>query len=160
MTARSHRLRLGRHDQSGQIYLLTSNCHHRQPRLATTAAARTVMDSLHWLDQQDKLRLISVVVMPDHVHFVASLIQPSLRQLMHSFKSYTAQQINHLQGLESPLWQSGYHDHALRAEEDLQAVVDYCLHNPVRAGLVEDFRLYPHSWSRYPSWERLPAASP
>ena len=148
MTARSHRLRRGRHDQSGQIYLLTSNCHQRQPRLATAAAARTVMDSLHWLDQQGKLQLIAMVVMPDHVHFVAALARLPLRQLMHSFKSYTAQQINHGQQLKSPLWQPGYHDHALRAEEDLQAVVDYCLHNPVRAGLVEDFRLYPHSWSR------------
>ena len=150
MTARSHRLRLGRHDQSGQIYLLTNNCHQRQPRLATAAVARTVMDSLHWLDQQDKLQLIAVVVMPDHVHFVAALTQLPLHQLMHSFKSYTAQQVNRMQELNSPLWQPGYHDHALRAEEDLQAVVDYCLHNPGRAGLVEDFRLYPHSWSRRP----------
>jgi hypothetical protein len=62
---------------------------------------------------------------------------------MHSFKSFTVQQINRMQGLDMPLWQSGYHDHALRAKEDLQAVVDYCLHNPVRADPVEDFHLYP-----------------
>ena len=148
MNAESHRLRLGRVDLPGQTYLLTSNCHHRQPRFASSPAARVVMDSLLWLDRAGRLELVALVVMPDHVHFVATLTESSLSGLMHSFKRHTARQVNLIQRASGPVWQPGYHDHALRAEEDLAAVVDYCLHNPVRAGLVEDFRAYEHAWCR------------
>ena len=40
--------------------------------------------------------------------------------------------------------QDGYHDHALRQEEDLRAVARYIIANPVRAGLVERIGDYPH----------------
>ncbi len=145
------RLRLGRDSQPGHAYLLTTNCRQRAPWLASAAAAQVVMDALYWLDRQERAELIAMVVMPDHVHFVASLTGTSLDRLMHSFKSFTSQRINPMLGRDAPLWQPGYHDHALRAEEDLHAVVDYCLHNPVRAGLVQDFRQYPHLWCRYPN---------
>jgi REP element-mobilizing transposase RayT len=110
-----------------------------------------MLETLHWLDQSRRIELMAAVVMPDHVHFVAALAQRTLGQLMHSLKSYSAQRIN--QGLPGPgrLWQPGYHDHALRAEEDLATVVGYCLRNPQRAGLVEDFHDYPHAWCKWPA---------
>jgi REP-associated tyrosine transposase len=150
MSARLHRLRLGRHNQPGQLYLLTTVCRHRVPHLSSAAAARIILDTLHWLDTQDRIELIAAVVMPDHVHFVAAMTRVPLHQLMHSFKSFSAQQINHVLGRCAPVWQAGYHDRALRAEDDLIKVVGYCLHNPVRAGLVEDVRQYPHHWCRWP----------
>jgi len=42
------------------------------------------------------------------------------------------------------VWQEGFHDHALRREEDLQATARYIIGNPVRAGLVPSVRDYPH----------------
>jgi len=42
-----------------------------------------------------------------------------------------------------PIWQDGYHDHALRAEESLEDVARYIVMNPVRAGLVKSVREYP-----------------
>jgi hypothetical protein len=37
----------------------------------------------------------------------------------------------------------------LRSEQAVDAAIGYCLQNPVRAGLVEDFREYPHAWSKW-----------
>ncbi|MFK5927062.1 MAG: hypothetical protein QM483_10570 [Desulfuromusa sp.] len=38
--------------------------------------------------------------------------------------------------MDEPIWQKGYHDHALRDDEDLRQVARYIVANPVRAGLV------------------------
>jgi len=46
--------------------------------------------------------------------------------------------------LGQPVWQRGFHDHAVRREEDLQALARYVVANPVRAGLVQRTGLYPH----------------
>jgi REP element-mobilizing transposase RayT len=45
---------------------------------------------------------------------------------------------------ESSVWQPGYHDHAVRQDEDLRAMARYVVANPVRAGLVKDIGDYPH----------------
>ncbi len=44
------------------------------------------------------------------------------------------------------LWQINYYDHVLRSDEATEKVARYILENPVRKGLVEDFRNYPFSW--------------
>jgi REP element-mobilizing transposase RayT len=44
---------------------------------------------------------------------------------------------------DAKVWQSGFHDHALRSEDDLRTVARYIVANPLRAGLVHDLRRYP-----------------
>ncbi len=87
--------------------------------------------------------------MPDHVHIVAGLRQSSLAEFMRSFKGYTAYKINELNNEEGSFWQSQYHDHGLRKDEDLHEVVLYALNNPVRAGLTNDFHDYPFWYCRW-----------
>ena len=45
--------------------------------------------------------------------------------------------------LGARLWQTGFHDHALRREEDLAATARYLIANPLRAGLVQRVGDYP-----------------
>ena len=94
--------------------------------------------------------LDAAVVMPDHLHFVAGLKGNSLAKLMKSFKGYTSFEINKYLKKKGTFWQPQYHDHALRQDEDLIEVVLYTLQNPVRAGLVKNFRDFPF-W--YCKWE-------
>jgi hypothetical protein len=42
------------------------------------------------------------------------------------------------------LWQRGFHDHALRQDDDLAAAARYVIANPVRRGLVKRVADYPH----------------
>jgi len=142
-------LRHGRASIRNQHYLLTTTVLNRKPILNQEATAEIILNSLLWLEKQGNIILDAAVVMPDHLHFAAGLKQGSLAKLMRSLKSYTAKKINILLEREGPFWQLQYHDHALRKDEDLNDVVLYTLHNPVRAGLVKDFRNYPFWYCRW-----------
>ena len=114
------------------------------PLLATEDAALVVLDCLDWLDRRGPIDLHGSIVMPDHFHFVAGLREQPLERVMHSLKSFTAHHINGLLGREGEVWQDGFHDHAMRCDESVHDAVMYCLGNPIRRGLVQDFHDYPY----------------
>jgi REP element-mobilizing transposase RayT len=143
-------LRKGRASIKNQHYLITTAVLEREPIFKNIETAEIVLNSLYWLEKKEKIVLDAAVVMPDHLHLVAGLKKGSLAQLIHSFKSYTAHEINKFLQRHGPLWQRQYHDHAIRKDEDLNEIVFYTLNNPVRAGLVKDFHDYPH-W--YCMWD-------
>jgi REP element-mobilizing transposase RayT len=82
--------------------------------------------------------------MPDHLHWLVKLEGCTLDELMRRIKSNSARRINRCLGRTGPVWQQGYHDRALRREEDLQVAARYVVANPLRAGLVERLADYPH----------------
>jgi len=145
----SRLLRKCRVSIKNQHYLITTKVLDNKPVFSQAEAAEIVLNSLQWLEKQLRILLDAAVVMPDHVHFVAGLERGSLAQMMRSLKSHTAQKINILLEREGPFWQPQYHDHAVRKDEDLNEVVLYALHNPVRAGLVKDFHDYPYWYCRW-----------
>lgn len=80
--------------------------------------------------------------MPDHLHLLAigQSGQSDLREFVRQFKqrsSFLAKQVT-----GSELWQISYHDHVLRNSEAVGDVARYIWANPVRGGLVEDYREY------------------
>ena len=137
-------LRKGRRSLPGYYYLLTTATVYRKEIFNNPAAASIVLNSLQWLDQKMLIKLDTAVVMPDHLHFIAQLGHYHLPEIMKKFKGFTALQINGLLGRSGHLWQPGYFDHAIRRDEVLNDIRLYCLHNPVRAGLVKDFHEYPY----------------
>ncbi len=64
---------------------------------------------------------------------------------MKSFSSFTSSRINSALQRKGPFWQAGYHEHAIRGEKPLVAFLEYIAMNPVRAGLIDDFRQWPYS---------------
>ena len=84
------------------------------------------------------------VVMPDHMHWLVQLPDGvSLERLMQIFKGRSARALN-VAGLRTgPVWQPGFHDRALRKDEDLLAAARYLLANPLRRGLVQRVGDYP-----------------
>jgi REP element-mobilizing transposase RayT len=145
----SHFLHKGRKSIRNQPYLITTAVYKRRPVLDQPQTAQIILHSLHWLESQKRITLDAAVIMPDHLHFVATLRQGSLSQLMRGFKSFTAKEINYCLNRHGNFWQPQYHDHALRKDEDLNSVVLYTLNNPVRAGLVDDFHEYPYWYCRW-----------
>ncbi|MEK6776328.1 MAG: transposase [bacterium] len=67
----------------------------------------------------------------------------ALSKVMHSLKSFTANEINKALNRKGSVWDRQYYEHGIRNEKALMQTVRYCLENPVRKGLVEDFRNYP-----------------
>ncbi len=86
-------------------------------------------------------------VMPDHVHLV---LGPSERcdivTFVGQFKNLAQRALWRL-GVRGMVWQRSFFDHFLRADEQLETVVEYVLDNPIRAGLVASRNEYPFSGS-------------
>ncbi len=135
----SHRLRLGRHSQAGQVYMVTVVTIGRRPWFEDFWAARVLVGHLKKEHALHRASTLAYVLMPDHLHWLMQLGEDvPLSQTVRSVKSLTTHRLGH------PVWQRGYHDHAVRSDEDLQAMARYIVANPVRAGLVSSVADYPH----------------
>lgn len=86
------------------------------------------------------------VVMPNHVHALIGLgaasvdneVNTSLIEIIHWFKSYSTTM--YIRGVREHgwkpfpghVWQSGFHDHYVRTERDLNVLREYVAQNPAR----------------------------
>jgi REP element-mobilizing transposase RayT len=66
---------------------------------------------------------------------VAPLGRQQLETILHSWKSFSAQQANRMLGRTGRFWQREYFDHLVRNEGSLRRIVEYVKDNPRRAGL-------------------------
>ena len=137
-------LRKGRYSEQGRIYLLTTVTRNRQPLFRDFRAARCCINVLRFQHDRGLVGSLAFVVMPDHLHWLVELLAGDLAGLMKSLKCQVTNRLNAHSGQSGSIWQSGYHDHALRQDEDLQAMARYLVANPLRAGLVEKLMDYPH----------------
>ncbi|WDY60113.1 REP-associated tyrosine transposase [Pseudomonas sp. PSKL.D1] len=139
-----HQLRRGRYSEPGRLYLLTTVTRHRKPLFLEFHCARMVISHLRLLDREQACRSLAWVVMPDHVHWLIELKAVALSTLMRHFKARSSQMLRKAGGVTAAVWQAGYHDRALRREEDVVKVARYIVANPLRAGLVQKLGDYPH----------------
>ncbi|WP_018872891.1 transposase [Thioalkalivibrio sp. ALJ16] len=139
--ARSHRLRLGRVSERGRIYLVTAVCADRYAWFSQFEHGRCCVHALRELEGEADT--LCFVVMPDHLHWLMQLEVGSLSRVVQKVKGSTTRRIGQLSGRPCRVWQPGFHDRALRREEDLQAVARYVVANPLRAGLVGNLGDYP-----------------
>jgi REP element-mobilizing transposase RayT len=132
-------LRRGRVSQAGRIYLVTTATVNRQPIFAQLATARQVTRALRNNDLLGHTSTLAFVVMPDHLHWLFQL--GSIRSLSGTVSNVKRASAR---GIGRPIWQEGFHDHAVRRDEDLARLSSYVVNNPVRAGLVAEVGHYPH----------------
>ena len=141
-THKSKNLRKGRVSLENQIYLVTFVTAERIHRFTNLFCARLMVNTLKNCRQVDTL---AFVIMPDHVHWMLQLKDDGdLSLIVQLVKSGSAHALNRQLERRGPFWQKGFHDHALRREEDIRYAARYIIANPVRAGLVESVRDYSH----------------
>ncbi len=134
----SHLLRRGRVSLPRHIYLITTVTAGRAPVFSDCQQARALIRELR-LVQQDEWAKISFVVMPDHLHWLLQLgDEQSLSSVVRRVKGRTSKRLSTLS------WQAGFHDRAIRRDEDLRSVCRYIIANPLRANLVSQVGHYPH----------------
>ena len=136
-------LRHGRVSEPGRVYLLTAVLHGREALLKDLYLARLLVAELRDAHECGQVSSLAWVVMPDHLHWLVQLERTPLNELMRQVKGRSARRINQRLSHSGPLWQHGFHDRALRQEEDLLAVARYVIANPVRAGLITRVADYP-----------------
>ncbi len=127
----------------GQVYLLTTVVAYRRPLFRNIDLARSICRSVHNPRTWGDAELLCWVLMPDHWHGLVSLgPNDGLATVMNRFKSVTAKGIRCT--LSTLVWDRGFHDHALRHDEDRRHVARYIVANPLRAGLVSNVLDYPY----------------
>jgi REP element-mobilizing transposase RayT len=147
--AASHLLRAGRYSCVGQVYLVTSNTRNRAPIFQDFTLGRLLVQELRRAQEQGLATSLAWVVMPDHLHWLFELKAGELDSLIQRVKACSSRAINRQRLSTEAVWQSGYHDKALRAEDHLVKLARYTVNNPVRAGLVSrvgDYSLWDAIW--------------
>jgi REP element-mobilizing transposase RayT len=86
-------------------------------------------------------RLYGYCLMPDHLHVLLSPNNSGipLARWLNTFKTFTSNEFTK-RGNTPPLWQRSAHDHVCRTGETAESVLKYIADNPVRAGLVKNWR--------------------
>jgi REP element-mobilizing transposase RayT len=97
------------------------------------------------------------VVMPNHAHVVVwPMPGNTLSEILHSWKSYSAHEINRrLPKPVVPFWQSESYDHLVRDHDDLHRCCHYTLMNPVNVGLCAR----PEDWKWSSGYVAQPSAA-
>ncbi|WP_018882246.1 MULTISPECIES: transposase [unclassified Thioalkalivibrio] len=132
-------LRRGRYSEPGRTYHITTVTRDRTPVFRDFVAARALVTTLRHAQALGHADTLAYVVMPDHLHWLMTLGDGmSLSTVVRSVKAVTARRLGRA------LWQQGFHDHAVRREEDLASRARYIAANPLRAGLVRNLGDYPH----------------
>ena len=111
--------------------------HLGQKLLAHPEAAQAVQRALLHFDGE-RYALCAWCVMPNHVHVVAMQAEGwPLQRIVHSWKSFTANEINRILRRTGAVWQREYYDRYMRDDDELSHVIQYVEQNPVKAGLVQ-----------------------
>ncbi|MCZ2341130.1 MAG: DUF1156 domain-containing protein [Bacteroidales bacterium] len=107
-------------------------CLLRNPEIATIVEHAL----LHF--NETRYRLHAWCIMPNHVHVLLTPLHGnSLSSILHSWKSFTAKQINQKIGRTGAFWQEEYFDRMIRNDEHFANAHAYIEQNPVKAGLCE-----------------------
>ena len=108
---------------------------HGSCALGQPAASEVVADALRHFDGE-RYHLDAFAVMPNHVH---ALVQPrpnyALKDIVRSWKSYTARRINKTLGRSGTVWMQESFDRIVRDWDSLVRCREYIARNPVKARL-------------------------
>lgn len=116
-------LRIGRISTGGRLYHVTTTTEGRRPLFEDLTCARLLVSEMHRLQEQHLLESLAWVVMPDHLHWLFRLHGPlTLSQAIKLLKGRSSKRVGEWLGTRQTIWQRGFHDHALRREEELQKV--------------------------------------
>ena len=84
-----------------------------------------------------RLHLGDFVIMPNHVHALMTPIDGfELEEVLHSVKSWTANQVNGVLSRTGELWMKDSFDRLVRDGEELLRIQQYIRRNPVKAKLI------------------------
>ena len=157
---------LAYHVLGTQPHFLTCTLINWIPLFGKVEFTQIILDSLNFLQRQQRLTLYAYIIMENHLHIIASAA--SLSKEIGNFKSFTARSIidlleknnsnyilnqlelyklKHKTRQEYQLWQEGFHPQVILDEEMFRQKLDYIHNNPVRRGYVDD----PAHW-RYSSY--------
>ncbi|MCH8012469.1 MAG: hypothetical protein IIA61_11065 [Candidatus Marinimicrobia bacterium] len=126
--------------------------YHEGPQwLSNDVVAKMIIDN-YLYNNGYKYSLKCCLIMSNHVHTILKPVFKikeevySLSEIMHTHKSYTANEANKILDRRGQFWQHESYDHYVRDLDEYNRILAYILNNPVRAGLVKDYHDWPYYW--------------
>jgi putative transposase len=120
--------------------------------LAKSENTEVIIQSLKYWEGK-RLINYAYTIMPNHVHWVFELNKSDeddkpvyLQDVLQSVKRYSAKMINKLENRQGGLWQKESFDTTIRDDRHMVNAIAYTLNNPVAAGLVKDWKVWPGTW--------------
>jgi len=125
--------------------------------LEAEGIAQIVVKEIHNL-KGDLYQLIAYCIMPNHVHLlIESLISEQanhkgkgakypVADTLRLLKGRTAHDCNLELKRSGGFWQHESYDRVVRDDQELERIILYILNNPVKAGLVKEWRAWPFSY--------------
>jgi putative transposase len=132
--------RLKRLHDSGDLHFITFSCDHRRPSLASALARDVFESSLEFIRERYQFRIYGYVVMPEHIHLLAS--EPDGKSLCRAVQALKVSAAKRLD-IGHNFWERRYYDFNVWTDSKLIEKLRYLHRNPVSRGLVaqpEDWR--------------------
>ena len=128
-------------DTSQSVFFITCCAKDRSAGpFSCSGTAHGLLDSVAHRVRKGEWWAHAATIMPDHVHLILSFSQDVLlEKSVQNWKHWTSHEF----GI---LWQRDFFEHRLRSDESFEQKIDYVLQNPVRAGLVKDWREWPFTF--------------
>ncbi|HUW12619.1 MAG TPA: transposase [Anaerolineae bacterium] len=122
---------------SNRVYFITVRADRNQRPFVTDELNTLVLDVLREEEVRQNCMVFTYCLMPDHLHFLVSPGEDgiSVLQFTDQFKGKSTNG-GWSVGWQGKLWQRRYYDHVVRHAENLRAIAEYILGNPVRKNLV------------------------
>jgi putative transposase len=142
----------------GQTYFFTIVTFNRQRIFNYPELVPTLRYSFKEVMQQRPFTINAAVILPDHIHCIWTLpegdIDYSARWsiIKRLFTQYTTEAVrtahptvSRLKRREGLIWQRRFWEHQIRNDRDYRMHCDYIHYNPVKHGLANAPRDWPHS---------------
>jgi putative transposase len=140
--------RLPRLTAPGLPHHLIQRGNNRQPIFVDEVDCLRYLDDLGELAQAHALVIHAYVLMPNHVHLLATpSASDTLARVMQALGRRYVRWFNDRHGRTGTLWEGRYRSTVIDSDRYLLACMRYIELNPVRAGLVDDAGAY--RWSSH-----------
>ena len=147
MSIKEKKHRLSDTVYKGEVSVAFTLCvQDRQNIFLNASRIATFTDILKSLVDRSPCIVPVYCFMPDHQHLIVTGMDEQADTLKF-IKMYKQQTGYWLSQNVVAKWQKDFYDHVIRKEEGLITIAKYILDNPVRKGLVENWRDYPFKGS-------------
>ncbi|HEX4003192.1 MAG TPA: transposase [Candidatus Acidoferrales bacterium] len=135
-------------------YFVTLCCAARRRVFGSPEWASRIVAHLRAEATAYRFAIHAYCAMPDHLHVLArgDEANSDLLAFVKNFNQKTDHEFR--VGFHRDLWQKKFYDRILRQTDSVERVAGYIWLNPVRAGICEDPREYPHSGSFTMDWKK------
>ncbi len=136
---------------ANRVVFITICSYQKSTPFAHPERNQAIIDCLQLEQIRNHCRIFTYCLMPDHLHYLVSPEEDgnSVLKFTDQFKGKTTN-LSWKYGWRGKLWQPRSYDHIVRTEEDLRAIAQYILNNPVRKELVSNADEWPWLGHFYP----------